>query len=528
MPPKKKTRALPRGRRHKMTTNSSNLQPPQVSQPPPPSELRRSKRIRDRELKKASDLPTNNRLVSESRASRSGEAPTLLPSIHRKANPKAQLYSRLGLWLDEVRQAAARGDGIFDMSQSELDRNSMASCSIQSQTSLATSENPSTVIAIKQQGKAKKVSEESLRTRRVEVDGPQMDDWTPTFKEYLVENPVEIPFEATKKLQSSVKDFLTRAENASASENCYDTIEKLCNEINEWKATARLAVVTNQDFSRDLDYCRHPANEAVFQRTVMMSLIDRTHLKEKFDFNCEGQWSLQGTHPLPSTNGPGDIITGPKPDLAIFFRYSALVGADSISKSAAIPIELKSCINPDKYTQRCFPFVFIEAKKGFDNIERAVLANMHTANQALFNIYAWMNRAGDNATFFKDVRVFSVAINAEKVIARVHRARPVDSGDDTELVFSYDDLYPKSRFHYTRDEVCRLIHNVLLDYGEKTLLPKLKKTVASVLKEYKQDLKRKSDTALHGHSAKKLTSAQSQAVDPLTSFGMSRVLIEDS
>ncbi|RYC63272.1 hypothetical protein CHU98_g2926 [Xylaria longipes] len=81
---------------------------------------------------------------------------------------------------------------------------------------------------------------------------------------------------------------------------------------------------TNQKFENDLEHCKAPANEAVFQRTVMMSIIDRSHLKSAFDFNCEGQWSLQGSNPLPSDGD--DAITGPKPDLAIFFRFDYLVG----------------------------------------------------------------------------------------------------------------------------------------------------------------------------------------------------------
>lgn len=288
-----------------------------------------------------------------------------------------------------------------------------------------------------------------------------------------------------------------------------------------------MAAITNQDFDGDLEYCRYTTNETIFQRTVMMSIINRSCLKEKFDFNCEGNWS-RGTYPLPSTNGPDDIITGPKPDLAIFFKYGSLVGTDIVSRSAAIPDDLKSCISPDNDQLRCFPFIFIEAEKGFDNLKHAVLANMHSASQALFNIYAWMNRAGDDATFFNDVRLFSIAINAERVVVRAHRARLVDSGDDTELVFSYDELYPRSKPHYTRDEVCTLIHNILLEYGEKELLPILKKTVVSVLKDFQQDLERKGDAALHGRSVERLASVQPEVMGPSTSFGISGVQIEDS
>jgi hypothetical protein len=369
----------------------------------------------------------------------------------------------------------------------------------------------------------------------VVVGQPTKDKWTTEFRSFLVEKPIEIPFEQTGKLQDSLRDFLRKVDQAPDEENSYDAIEQLCDEISEWKAAMRLAAITNQQFDGDLEHCKYPSNEAVFQRTVMMSIIDRCHLKDVFDFNCEGHWSLQGTCPLPSTNGPGDIITGPKPDLAIFFRFGSLVGMDPVSGSVAIPDALKSCINPDNHTLRCFPFIFIEAKKGFETIEPAALANVHSASQALFNIYAWMNKARHDEVFFQDVRLFSIAINAEKVIVRVHRAKPVNNGDDTGLIFTYDDLYPKSKFHYTRDEVCTLIHNILIEYAETKLLGILKRTVETVLKEYKQDLKRKNDATILGRPAKRVTSSQIQPqatqnlfMDASTSLGVSQIEIEDS
>ncbi|KAH9905854.1 hypothetical protein F4778DRAFT_681545 [Xylariomycetidae sp. FL2044] len=524
MPPNKKVATSHVEGRQTLTsdrrTSKNSLQINQT----PTVEPRRSERIRKLKSAKAPEPAASKQTAPKNRTNRRDKEGTV-QSKPAQTNRKAEAHSRLTSWLEQVRRRDTESAEAFD-------NDCMAPPSVLSLNSLTTATSENTV---KPLGNArKKVNREALRTRRVEIGKPYADDWTTRFRKYLVEEPMEIPFNSTTKLQSSLRDFLAKAKKARGCENSYDAIETLCDEINNWKATARLATITNQDFNRDLEHCKDPSNEAVFQRTVMMSIIDRSHLKETFDFNCEGQWSLQGTYPLPSTNGPGDMVTGPKPDLAIFFRYDELVGTDPVSRSASIPKELQSCINPDGYLERCFPFIFVEAKRGFDNIEPAVLANMHSASQALFNIYAWMNRAKQDTKFFTDVRLFSMAINAEKLIVRVHRAREIVNGDRTGLVFTYDDLYHQPKFYYTRDEACTFVHNILNNYAKQTLLPTLKDAIATVLKEHERDvgfLKRKSDAAIQDRPGKRFFSqaqVQHQVVDPSSSMGMSGVHIDDT
>ncbi|KAI0433163.1 hypothetical protein F5Y09DRAFT_338956 [Xylaria sp. FL1042] len=355
-------------------------------------------------------------------------------------------------------------------------------------------------------GRTKKVNYEDLRTRQVQVWKPERDELIDRFKSLVIQKPIEVTFEQTENLQISLKNFLCKAEDAKHDENSYEAIKTLCNEINEWRATMRLAPITNREFDADLERCKSPyTSKAIFYRTILMSIIDRFHLRSAFDFNCEGEWSLQGTYPLPSTNGPDDVIIGPKPDLAIFFTFASLVGTDIISSSMAIPPDLKSCMNPDNHILRCFPFLFIETNNG---IENAALSNLHSASQALLNIYAWMNRAYQNEQFFRDVRVFSIAINIEKLVVRVHRAKPLRSKNVTGLVFTYDDLYPDHKFLYTKDGICTLIYNILIEYSEKTLLGILKRAVEKVLKEHEQGLKRKSDATVCDRPPKRQVPAE--------------------
>ncbi|KAI1860789.1 uncharacterized protein JN550_011251 [Neoarthrinium moseri] len=365
---------------------------------------------------------------------------------------------------------------------------------------------------------------------------PTPDPKTDGFKlTFGISEDIAIPFKDTKGLQTVIKSFLRRAEKAPSGENSYEAIEDLSNGINKWRSTVQLATVTNLDFRSDLEHCRL-SNEAVFQRTILMSIIDRWRLADMFDYNCEGHWSLQGKHfPLPSTQGPKDKVTGPKPDLAIFFNFESLIGSDPQSNSAPIPLDLKGCLRPDTSFHRCFPFVFIEAKKGFHDLTTALYANMHSASQALLNIHAWMERIGDTDTFFEDVRLFSVAINADTAIVRTHRAKPLDGEG---LVYLFDELCVLK--DYRRDDICVLIRNILVKYGATTLRQILKDTFDQVSSQYQEELqqdnerlKRKNAVA-RGAITKKARITQSTGritsqppMDPSSSFGASRISLGD-
>ncbi|KAI0506358.1 hypothetical protein F5B22DRAFT_650748 [Xylaria bambusicola] len=420
-----------------------------------------------------------------------------------KDSKRSKLYvkEKLETWLEDVRTIAV------DPCETNSYRSVTDVSNIPTQTEYSpTTRRTSPILAWNP--RTKKVTPEALRTRQVEVIEANEDEWTAEFREHLVEKRMKISFKKTEPLLQSMKNFERKTKLANDDDDSWDAIEELCKEINEWRAAMRLGAITSENFKNDLDYCKSSSNKVAFQRMVMMSIIDRCHLKPVFNYNFEGQWN-QEICPLPSTNGLLDIIADPQPDLAIFFEFASLVGTDSFSKSAPIPPELQPCMNPDGNTQRCFPFIFIEAKKATADIESAILKNLHSASQALFNIYAWMSRAKQDDVFFKDVRVFSVAINEEEAIVRVHWAVPVSNGDDSGLEFLHNNLhYRQEKKPYTRDGLCTLIHNILINYAEKTLLKILKSTVDKILKEHKKTLKRKNNNALLGPSPKRLAFSQ--------------------
>ncbi|KAI1131910.1 hypothetical protein F5Y10DRAFT_25438 [Nemania abortiva] len=206
---------------------------------------------------------------------------------------------KLTSWIESIRVPI---EATLDVEQSELSDSTVEPRSVFSITSIGTSERPSMIIP--RRAKPKRVSQESLRIRGVKCDAPSPDEWSAKFKEFLVEKPVEITFEQTEDLQEIAQDFLKKAGTAQHGENSHEAIEEMCDGISKWKSAMRLAVVTNQEFNADLDRCRGLYTKAVFQRTIMMSIINRSYLKNIFDFNCGGDWSLQGVHPLPSTGGP--------------------------------------------------------------------------------------------------------------------------------------------------------------------------------------------------------------------------------
>jgi hypothetical protein len=430
-------------------------------------------------------------------------------------------------------ESARSYDRISSDSDHESEESMESSTSV-SGTSRILSDDATTT---KGQPDPKKDLLEKLRTRRAVPIRKTPEEKTKQFISDLdVSQTLTIPFRDTDELQTIFKSFLRRAEKSKAGDDSYAAIEDVSNEFNKWKSTVYLATITNQDFESDIQHCQL-SNEAVFQRTVLMSIIDRWRLTDMFDFNCEGHWSLQGKHfPLPSTQGPSDKISGPKPDLAIFFNFESLIGRDPLSNSAPIPPDLTTCIRPDTSFHRCFPFVFIEAKKGFHDLTKALYANMHSASQALLNIYAWMERVGHDDAFFNDVRLFSIAINAEKAVVRIHRAQKLD--DEEGLVYLFDDIC--TLHEYGRDEICILIRNILLKYGAAKLRGILKTTFDEVSRQYKEELhkssesqKRKGD-AINKAPTKKARAPRAtghftslQPIDPSSSFGASRISLSE-
>ncbi|MCJ1251132.1 hypothetical protein MMC30_008363 [Trapelia coarctata] len=326
--------------------------------------------------------------------------------------------------------------------------------------------------------------ETKLRLRRVQRE-PTPDETMEHLRQILQAELPEMRLKDTHALQAAVQDFLDQIA-AFPDESCYSYIDDFFFNIDRCKSTLGFPVVNHKYFQADLKRCL-ARNEAVLQRTIMIHIVNQYWLADIFDWNTEGLWSLPKDNRLPSRKD--DEIALPKPDLAISFTLKSFTGAED--DSDPIPTDLERCISPDGGS-RCFPFLFMEVKKAAADLQDAEMANLHSASQALFNMYTWLVRAGHQQAFFDGVRVFSLVFNAQDLSVRVHRAVLQADG---ELSFRFDELSPLAR--YSKDSACLLIRTILTDYAAAELHPALQKAFVEIIKQ--EDLriftKRKANAA---------------------------------
>lgn len=120
----------------------------------------------------------------------------------------------------------------------------------------------------------------------------------------------------------------------------------------------------------------------------------------------------------------------------------------------------------------------MEVKKAGADLQDAYTANLHSASQALYNMYTWMVRSGQEEKFYNNVRVFSLVFNAQDLSVRVHRA---ETRENESMYFLFDELLPLQR--YTKDQACLLIRTTVAEYAAKKLHPLLKTAFKEVTKQ---------------------------------------------
>lgn len=345
---------------------------------------------------------------------------------------------------------------------------------VSASASTASKEAPSENTTVKGKLGQKPVKLNWDRLRRREIDVRASTD--PRGKEFeALFHPKLLKLDSKKveELKAKLKAFLDlptkRIDHAQ--------IESLSDEFDKWKSQVNLATITEKHFQNDVAWCSF-SNEAILQRTIMMEIIDRHQLHEFLIFNCEGIWNQNKGNCLISK----DVfqISFPKPDLNISFQLQ------SFNETAAIPPSLDKSFRPDSAGQmngRCFPFLFFEVKKSKESLERAEMANLNNASQALWNIYGWMLRARKTEDFFAKVRVFSFVFNVEALMVRMHRATPHDT---TGLQYHFSEV--RMLRGYPKTEVCLMLRKILQEYAVDKLHPILKATFDVVIEEYESEV----------------------------------------
>lgn len=234
-------------------------------------------------------------------------------------------------------------------------------------------------------------------------------------------------------------------------------------------------------WEKDLQKCSE-SNEAFFQRTVMIAMIDRYRLFYHHDtssqpnctFSMEELWAC----PAMPSSGParGSRPTPrPKPDLCVSFLTEELIPR---AWHKAIPYATMNLARFEGSTglkrKRSFAFLTIEAKAAYSTPEdqTAKLQSLNCASLALHNMYEFFKEAGEDDNFFANVRVFSAVATAKGIVIRIHRAIKLSNErkadwieDDYPLAFEFNEFWSAYGKDINRENVVSTFERIIQGYG---------------------------------------------------------------
>ena len=236
------------------------------------------------------------------------------------------------------------------------------------------------------------------------------------------------------------------------------------------------------------------SNEAMFQRTIMMTILNRQELDDKLTYVCEAPWTSE-RFPCKDCKPKLCKVSQPLPDLVVAFKPTRLMPEGKRAPDFSRLRSQTSHIFPEgegvRKSKRAFPFFAMEVKGRRGTLDNAVAEaqNLNTASQALYNIYRCMqdtDNRDNTEKFFEDVRFFSAVATTEGFWLRAHR--PVLLAEDQcnkegyPIGFDFDEVIT-IRGKYTRSQANRVMYNVLFKYGVKKLFPILKRTVQDLFQQ---------------------------------------------
>lgn len=233
--------------------------------------------------------------------------------------------------------------------------------------------------------------------------------------------------------------------------------------------TANQQQVYDDLWRLDRNKCNMSSSEALFQRTLMISLIARHSLMYRqntggtqlLDFVVEEPWNCL---PMPTKAvwrvpehlaSDFKVLTQPKPDLAVCFDKNLLLPEDIWATLPEATQALALFENSDAAASRIFHFLTVEAKKAIIDIDepKALHQSLNNASQALHNMFEFFRDAGPRheEIFFDKVRFFSIVANGEGLLIRIHRAIQL-SHEDSRLFVMPDEPNYRLRFVYRNFE----------------------------------------------------------------------------
>ena len=262
-----------------------------------------------------------------------------------------------------------------------------------------------------------------------------------------------------------------------------------------------------QLWALDQAKCNKGSNEALFQRTLMMSLISRHRLiyargpttQCLLDFSVEESW---GCPPMPTrAYWKGEsFLTQPKPDLAVCFNRKTLIPDHLWNDMPRATKRLACYESTDEIGRaRVFHFFTIEAKKAKTSTGDTVgmRQSLNNASQALHNMFEFFREAGPQQEdiFFAKVRFFTVVASTEGLAIRTHRAtREPTKGSNQGFIipeyplrFEYKEFCSIPRDKFERKRVLETFEKILLGYGAKELHPLLQTAAKGVVEKLRKD-----------------------------------------
>ncbi|KAL9615727.1 MAG: hypothetical protein Q9160_009306 [Pyrenula sp. 1 TL-2023] len=278
-------------------------------------------------------------------------------------------------------------------------------------------------------------------------------------------------------------------------------------------------------WSADLSFCKGQ-QEAIFQRTIMMSMVNRYKLifsnsktsddlsQSALMFSVESLWTCE---PMPTARvsritkadrhipHPKTFTNAPRPDLCVSFRRSLIIDS-ALWKRLPAKTQRLVCyegVNEEEI-DRAFGFFFVEAKRSRIDPDDSVARNqsLNDASQALHNLYEFFNEAGQAQVFFERVRVFSATASEKGVILRIHWAveLPEDSEffperivEDYPLQFEHQTCRSFRGEDFNRLKVIEAFEKIMRGYGETQLMKLLQGAVDSVREKVKDAWKVKDE-----------------------------------
>ena len=255
--------------------------------------------------------------------------------------------------------------------------------------------------------------------------------------------------------------------------------------------------------------CNEGSNEALFQRTLMMSLIarhsfiyERTEIdRHCLDFSVEEIWTCP---PMPTRayTKRTNFLTQPKPDLAVCFRRQALISNMLWNNMPRSTKRLACYENIDEIRgTRVFHFFTIEAKKANISSNDTVgkRQSLNNASQALHNMFEFFRDAGQQHEdiFFAKVLFFSVVASTEGLTIRIHRAtkEPADEFGEGHVTPGYPLRFEyevfgriQKDYNFKRSTVLEMFERILIAYGAEVLQPLISDAARALMQKLSNDV----------------------------------------